>query len=468
MMPRHWRNYLLVAGDLAILNAGLWLALSVRHLRPADLPYYAQHFSAFNILFALWVFVAYAVGLYDLRRLRGLPFKIRAVLTAAAVNILTGIVFFYFFYPYRVVGATPKTHLVLTVVFGHLGIFLWRRTIMTFFRMTQFRERVAFLGETPYIREVREDLHRHPQLGYVPVPLRIGEVDLVVADVGWLDDHWDEVRETMGELVARRVRVMALRDFYETLMGKVMVEHAVSAAWLLSSVLERQRGWYLGVKRWLDLAAAGVLFVATLPVMAAAAVLIRFFDGPPVLFGQRRIGHLGAEFMVWKFRTMAPGAENRAAFPADGETGEKLVTPVGAALRRCRIDELPQLWNVLVGEMSMVGPRPEWTREVEALERVIPHYQVRHLVRPGITGWAQLNFRATRDPGDSLEKFRYDLYYLVHASLDLDLTILLRTVRRVFVKDAAMEGTKYRELFLGKHEAEHAAHLGALLKRHRN
>jgi lipopolysaccharide/colanic/teichoic acid biosynthesis glycosyltransferase len=122
----------------------------------------------------------------------------------------------------------------------------------------------------------------------------------------------------------------------------------------------------------------------------------------------------------------------------------------------------------MVGEMSMVGPRPEWTREVEALERVIPHYAVRHLVRPGITGWAQLNFRATRDPGDSLEKFRYDLYYLVHASLDLDLTILLRTVRRVFVKDAAVEGAKYRELFLDKHEAEHAAHLGALLKRHRN
>ena len=465
---RHWREYVLVAGDFAVFNLGLWLALSVRHARIQELGFFFQHFPAFNILFALWVFSAYAIGLYDLRRIRGLEFQLRGVLTALAVNFGVGVAFFYFFYPYKVVGMTPKTHLVLTALFGHLAIFLWRRATVGVFRMSQFRTRVAFVGETPYIREVREDLQRHPQLGYVPVPLKIGAVDIVVAEATWLDRHWHEVEETMGELVESGVRVMRLRDFYESVMGKIMVERAVSATWLLSRVLSRRRGWYGPVKRGMDAAGAAVGLVVLFPFMFISAILIRFFDGPPVLFGQRRVGHLGREFMMWKFRTMAPGAETREAFPADGNTGESLVTPVGMMLRRLRIDEFPQLWNVLVGEMSLVGPRPEWTREVEALERTIPHYRIRHLVRPGITGWAQLNFRATRDPGDSIEKLRYDLWYLEHVSLDVDLTILLRTIRRVVVGDAKVAPARSRVLYLDQEEAEHAAHIGALLRRHRN
>ena len=457
-----------MAGDLLVFNLGLYAALAVRHFRVASVEYFGQHLVAFNLLFVFWVLVVYAVGLYDLRRLRGLPFKIRGVLTAVAVNLLAGVMYFYFFYPYRIVGVTPKTHLVLAALFGHLGIFVWRRMLMTVFRMSQLRSRVAFLGESPAIAEMREDLARNPQLGYVPVPFKWPGVDLVVADGKWVDENWEEVRETIGLLVMNRVPVLALPNFYEAVLGKVMVEHAVNATWLFREVLERNHDMYHAVKRVLDLVAGTILFAAALPVMALAAVLIRFFDGPPVMFGQRRTGFMGREFVVWKFRTMASGAENREAFPAGGDTGETLITPVGAALRRLRVDELPQLWNVLVGEMSLVGPRPEWTREVEVLERVIPHYQIRHLVRPGITGWAQLNFRATRDPGDSLEKFRYDLYYIQHMSLDLDLTILLRTVRRVFLGDAKVPRASQTRLYLGKAEAEHAAHIGALLKRHRN
>ncbi|MEK7765662.1 MAG: sugar transferase, partial [bacterium] len=134
--------------------------------------------------------------------------------------------------------------------------------------------------------------------------------------------------------------------------------------------------------------------------------------------------------------------------------------------RRWRLDELPQLWNVLRGEMSLVGPRPEWTKEVEVLRTAIPHYELRHLLRPGMTGWAQLNFRATSDPRDSLEKFRFDLYYLQHLSLNLDLAILLRTARRLAQRDAAVPPGR-RRLGFTERDAALAAHLGALLKRRR-
>jgi len=120
------------------------------------------------------------------------------------------------------------------------------------------------------------------------------------------------------------------------------------------------------------------------------------------------------------------------------EGGDVRITKLGRFLRGARLDEIPQLWNVLKGDMSLVGPRPEWTREVRILERSVPHYHLRHLIKPGVTGWAQINYHATSSLAESIEKLHYDLYYVKNMSLALDLGIILRTFRRVFQKDAVM------------------------------
>jgi lipopolysaccharide/colanic/teichoic acid biosynthesis glycosyltransferase len=159
----------------------------------------------------------------------------------------------------------------------------------------------------------------------------------------------------------------------------------------------------------------------------------------PVFFFQKRVGHLGRRFVIWKFRTMVVGASK--AGPLFKSEGLDLrITRLGRFLRGSRLDEIPQLLNVLKGDMSLVGPRPEWTREVRILERSVPHYHLRHLIKPGVTGWAQINYHATSSEAESVQKLHYDLYYVKNMSLALDLGIILRTFRRIFQKDSVMAG----------------------------
>ena len=171
------------------------------------------------------------------------------------------------------------------------------------------------------------------------------------------------------------------------------------------------------------------MLLLTLPVMLAAAIAIRLEDGGPILFRQLRVGRYGVNFHVLKFRTMRTDAE--ANGPVWATLDDPRITRIGALLRKTRIDELPQLLNVLRGEMSVVGPRPERPHFVELLAREIPFYHARAAIKPGITGWAQVRFRYGSSVDDARCKLEYDLYYLRHRSLLLDLLILALTVRVV-------------------------------------
>jgi exopolysaccharide biosynthesis polyprenyl glycosylphosphotransferase len=180
------------------------------------------------------------------------------------------------------------------------------------------------------------------------------------------------------------------------------------------------------VKRVADLVAAALALTATSPLLLLAALAIRLEDGGPVFFKQRRIGRNHTGFFLYKLRTMRPGAD------AGGELYTRIdddrVTRVGRILRATRIDELPQMWNVLRGQMSLIGPRAEWDRLVETYERDIPCYHFRHLVKPGITGWAQVNYPYGGSTDDTLRKLEYDLYYIRHFSFVLDASIVLKTI----------------------------------------
>lgn len=180
------------------------------------------------------------------------------------------------------------------------------------------------------------------------------------------------------------------------------------------------------VKRVADIIAAALALTLTAPLLLLAALAVRLGDGGPVFFKQRRIGRNHAGFLLYKLRTMRPGAD------VEGEpytqVDDKRVTRVGRVLRATRIDELPQLWNVLRGHMSLIGPRAEWDRLVETYEREIPCYHFRHLVKPGITGWAQVNYPYGGSTDDTLRKLEYDLYYIRHFSFVLDASIVLKTI----------------------------------------
>jgi lipopolysaccharide/colanic/teichoic acid biosynthesis glycosyltransferase len=184
------------------------------------------------------------------------------------------------------------------------------------------------------------------------------------------------------------------------------------------------------IKRLVDISLAFVGLVVNIPLLALAALLVKLQDGGRVFYSQERVGKGGKIFRIHKLRTMVDGAEG-ASGPVWASPDDPRVTGVGHWLRKLRIDEIPQMWNVLRGEMSFVGPRPERLVFVEALQEKFPVYSLRHLMRPGITGWAQVRCPYAASEDDALLKLEYDLYYLQNASLLFDLRIILKTVSTV-------------------------------------
>jgi sugar transferase (PEP-CTERM system associated) len=208
------------------------------------------------------------------------------------------------------------------------------------------------------------------------------------------------------------------------------------ASWLIYGDGFRQ-GWLrTTIKRSFDLISSVLLLVLALPVMVLTALLILIEDGPPIFYRQERVGRGGRVFEVIKFRSMRRDAEKDGR-PRWASSNDDRVTRVGRVIRKLRIDELPQLFNVLVGEMSLVGPRPERPYFVDQLTQDVPFYSVRHCVKPGVTGWAQVRYQYGSSVHDSVEKLQYDLYYVKNHTLILDVLVLFETVRVVLTGEGA-------------------------------
>ncbi len=220
-------------------------------------------------------------------------------------------------------------------------------------------------------------------------------------------------------------------DFYEGLTGKIMVEKT-SPSWLIFSQGFNQSRLYLTLKRIVDISAAVFGLGILLPILIITAILIKFDSKGPIFYSQKRVGEKNKVFRVIKFRSMRTDAE--ANGPVWAQKNDNRVTRVGNFIRKTRIDEIPQMWTVLKGDMSFVGPRPERPVFVEQLEKIIPYYSLRHSIKPGITGWAQICFPYGASEEDAVRKLEYDLYYLKNMNLLLDVSIIFRTIKTVLFK----------------------------------
>jgi len=223
------------------------------------------------------------------------------------------------------------------------------------------------------------------------------------------------------------VRVEDATTTYERLTGKILLD-GLKPSWLIFSDGFRASRITRFVKRMLDLSFSIILAIVTLPLMALTAIAIRLDSPGPLLYSQERVGENGAVFKIFKFRSMRTDAE-LAGKPVWARDNDDRITRVGRLIRKARLDELPQLWNVMRGDMSFVGPRPERPFFVEQLAEDIPFYLQRHSVKPGLTGWAQVKYQYGSTVEDAMEKLRYDLYYIKHMSIIFDLTIVLDTVK---------------------------------------
>ena len=314
-------------------------------------------------------------------------------------------------------------------------------------------ERVALVGRGPMVDLLEEEMRRghDPSIDFVGVfddpetaPRRrrilgaIGEVDELVPQHEIqrivIERRALLGNETLLKLRLAGVHIIDAASFYERLTGRLSPdsfrEDDLFLASSVSNVLYRIAG------RVLDLFAASLGLVLALPILVVTAALIKLESKGPIFYSQERMGFSGHPFNIHKFRSMRTDAEK--AGPVWAKANDTRVTRVGKWLRKLRVDEIPQLWSVIRGDMSLVGPRPEREFFVNELERDIPHYGQRHLVKPGVTGWAQINYSYGASIDDAFIKLQFDLYYIKHRSLALDIAILLRTIKVVVLQKGAV------------------------------
>jgi sugar transferase (PEP-CTERM system associated) len=268
----------------------------------------------------------------------------------------------------------------------------------------------------------------------IPSIVRARSVDRVV--VSLTDARGKLPMEKLLDMKLDGVTFDHLASVYEEYTGKIAVEN-LRPSWFIFSSGFRKTRVLAASKRVLDVVASALGLVVTAPIMALVALAVRLTSPGPVLYHQNRVGLHGRIFVVHKFRTMRENAEAETGAVWAAKDGDPRVTSIGGILRRVRLDELPQLWNVLKGEMSFVGPRPERPEFVSNLTEQIPYYGQRHVIRPGVTGWAQVRYTYGASTEDALEKLQYDLFYIKNISIALDFYILFLTIKTVIARRGA-------------------------------
>jgi exopolysaccharide biosynthesis polyprenyl glycosylphosphotransferase len=432
---------LLFLGDIVALYAALFLTLLIRYGSAFYEQFVDVHFGPFTVIFIPWLLVFYIAGLYDLRRLRNnldfLKTLALSLITSAAIAVLA-------FYLIPAFGITPKTNLLIFIVFFAIIEVWWRRT---FNRMTAAGEapnRVLLIGDSETAIEAEGAVAENPQLGYTIVahPAEaeasqngselnkiVEEKNVNVIVVPRELKRRNKLALTLYAYFGRGIAVIDLDNFYEIVMRKIPLAD-VEETWFLENV-EAAAQTYGKFKRVLEFLLALVIGVVLLPFEILIALLVVLTSRGPAIYRQTRVGLYGKHFTLYKFRTMHRDAERGGAQWA--ERDDTRVTLIGKFLRKSHLDELPQLWNIMRGNLSFVGPRPERPEFIEKLKTEIPFYEVRLLVRPGVTGWAQINHHADLTLGDVKEKLKYDVYYLKNRSLILDFTIILKTLKSTLV-----------------------------------
>jgi len=295
-----------------------------------------------------------------------------------------------------------------------------------------FKQKVCFIGSESFCARIAQFVDDHP-LG-VAICERphdnsnlgnwaaSNDVDEVVFD----SDVSDELE--LLDCLDAGVKVSSYSDFVEEKYHRIPVG-SIDVKWLFSARLDLAHPYYQGIKRIIDIVASLVGLTLTAPLITLSALAVKLESKGPAFYSQVRVGRFNRPFRIYKLRTMVQDSEKGGAQWA--KKNDSRITQVGKFLRKTRLDELPQFWNVLKGEMSLVGPRPERPEFVEDLGKEIPFYLQRHLIKPGLTGWAQINYPYGASVEDAYNKLTYDFYYIKNASMGLDLQIFLRTIGTV-------------------------------------
>jgi sugar transferase (PEP-CTERM system associated) len=462
MFNKTWRSFILVVGETVLLVCAV-IASSILVGGSHAMELLADNTAFLRVLLIVLVcqLCLHYTDLYDLRTIHTrADLATRVMRAIGATSLILGIA--YWLFPLLVV---QQNVFLVTALLAIIMVMGWRAAFDLVTSRLAPRERLLLVGTSPSaIVLARELFERRQELGvdivgFVdPDPSRVGAPVINPGVVGTIDDipgltsrmKVDRVvvslqdsrgKLPMDQLLNVRLQSGVLFDHlatvYEEYTGKIALEN-LRPSWLVFSTGFRKTRLLTITKRVFDLVAAVCGLILSLPLTLVTALIVKL-DSPrdPVFYHQERVGLNGATFTIHKFRSMRSDAEAGTGPVWSAGDSDPRITRVGRFLRKTRLDEIPQLWNVLRGDMSLIGPRPERPGFVEQLTRQIPFYGQRHVVKPGVTGWAQVRYSYGASVEDAIEKMQYDLYYVKHMSLTFDLLIALETIKTVVLRRGA-------------------------------
>ena len=425
------------------MYAALFLALAIRNKNL--LVRFNGFFYSFLALYFFWLVVIFILNLYDLHFLKKPIDFFFGLAVFSALAFLSGTAYFYF---RPQLDIAPKTILILNVLIFDILFVCWRYSFNLFLEARGVKDKIVIIGDNLKLKEIMPQINKSYEVlaffcqnpveakGFIPEEILTSDMEelknivlqkkpasvLLAADP-YADK--DLIKKIFSSLPLT-LNYISFNDLYEFMTKKVSLQN-LDEAWFLQKISKPEKKPEQIVKRLFDviLSLAGlIIFMVFLPF---AAIAIKIEDKGPIFYTQKRVGKNGKFILIRKFRTMkeVENKDKEILRHADKDN----VTKTGKILRKLHLDELPQAWNILKGDLSFVGPRPEWTELAKIFEKEIPFYKQRYLVKPGLFGWAQINFPASLSVDKEKEKLEYDLYYIKNHSLLLDTEIILKAMK---------------------------------------
>ena len=451
------KKILLLLVDIAILYISLWITLLIRYQETVTAYLWNQHLMPFSVVFVAWLVIFYIDELYELDINQGMVNQFVRLVRGSLISAVIATSFFYFA-TNRLFTIRPQRVLIILLGVAIVLLFVWRLLFHHFARSPKIANSVLFIGFNELTAELIQKISSTPQLGFVVrgivatntttipqalQPLVINQsfselkhvcvehkISTIVSTINPREDK--ALMSSLFECLPLRISFFDLPAFYEKITGKIPVTN-IGQMWFLENLTESTKSFYTRITRVLEVIVSIVALIIISPLLPIIALAIKFTSPGSAIFKQTRLGQNGKIFSIIKFRTMVVDAEKQG--PQWATHNDQRVTSLGKFLRKVRLDEIPQFVNIIKGEMSLIGPRPERPEFIERLQQEIPFYKERLLVKPGATGWAQVVGPAYGGSvEESLEKLQYDLFYIKNRSLGLDLSIYLKTIKTILTR----------------------------------